>query len=116
MNKLLFILTVDALIAEARQDTTYVGPEQLKRAKRLYPLTRLMRLLGDGQQITTGGHPCHLCNAPGAMFRMVQHDGRWAYSCTGKCGKQGDQVDYLKAKFHLDVGGAIRLLHKLVTT
>jgi len=109
MNKFLSIL-----IAEARQDTAYVGPEQLKRAKKLLPLTRLMRVLGDGQQITTAWRPCHLCNAPGAMFRMFQPGGRWTFSCTGKCGKHGDQVDYLKAKFSLSDGEAIRLLSKLI--
>jgi len=102
------------LIVEIRQDTAYVGEEQLDRAKKLLPLTRLMRVLGDGHQITSSWHPCHLCNAPGAMFRMFQPGGRWTFSCTGKCGKHGDQVDYLKAKFQLSDGEAIRLLSKLV--
>jgi hypothetical protein len=109
MNNILPIL-----IDEARQDTAYVGTELLKLAKKRYPLTRLMRLLGDGQQITTGGRPCHLCNAPGAMFRMFQPGGRWTFSCTGKCGQNGDQIDYLKAKFNLSDGEAIRLLSKLI--
>jgi hypothetical protein len=74
----------------------------------------LMRVLGDGQQITSSGHPCHLCNAPSAMFRMFQPRGRWTFSCTGKCGKYGDQIDYLKAKFNLDDGEAIRLLSKFI--
>jgi hypothetical protein len=28
------------------------------------------------------------------MFRMFQPGGRWTFSCTGKCGKHGDQIDY----------------------
>jgi hypothetical protein len=67
MNKILIIL-----IAEARQDTANVGEKQLNRAKKLLPLTRLMRVLGDGHQITSTEHPCHLCNAPGAMFRFIR--------------------------------------------
>jgi len=106
---------LQTLIAEARQDTAYyVGSDLLKLAKKRYPLTRLMRLLGDGQHITTGGHPCHLCNASGATFCLSRPRGRWTFSCTGKCGKYGDQIDYLKAKFGLDDGEAIRLLSKLI--
>ena len=103
------------LISEVRQDTTFVEPEQLKRAKRLLPLTRLMRAVGDGEHVNSGRHPCHLCNAPGVMFRISRPHDRWVFTCTGNCGKQGDQVDYLKAKFSLSAGEAIRLLHKLVS-
>ena len=107
-------IILQILIEEARQETSYVGEDAVKRAKKLLPLTRLMQRIGDGSQIATKGHPCHLCNAPGEMFRMFQLDSRWVFSCTGKCGKRGDQIDYLKAKFNLTKGGAIRLLSKLI--
>ncbi len=74
-----------------------------------------MRLLGDGQRITSGGQPCHLCNAPGTQFCIFKCGGRWTFSCTGKCGRRGDQIDYLKAKFNLANGEAIRVLNKLVS-
>jgi hypothetical protein len=109
MNNLLAIL-----IDEARQETTFVGPEQLKLAKRLFPLTRVMRTVGDAEFINKTGQPCHLCNSPGATFRVFQCGGRWTFSCTGKCGKYGDQVDYLRAKFGLSDGEAIRLLGKFI--
>jgi hypothetical protein len=105
---------ISFLLSEARQNTDFVGREHLKRAKRLYPLTRLMRFLGDGEHIRSGWHPCHLCKSPGALFGMFQPGGRWAFSCTGGCGTLGDQVDYLKAKFGLSVGEAIRFMSKLV--
>lgn len=87
--------------------------EEIKAAKRKLSLPALMRLIGDGAFATEIGtnSPFHPSERP--TFRLHRPYRRIAFSCCEKCGYEGDQVDYVKARYKLTTGQAIALFCNL---
>lgn len=81
--------------------------DHLALAKRRLPLPALMSAIGDA------GHARRSAKCPfhedgRASFSVFQgRSGQWLFKCHAGCG-HGDAVGYLKLKFNLSTGDAIR--------
>jgi hypothetical protein len=91
----------------------FFQPEEIKTAKRKLSLAQMMKRLGDGafiseQSTASPFHPSERQN-----FKLYRMRRGFRFTCCGKCGYEGDQIDYLKARFQLTTGKAIALFCRL---
>jgi hypothetical protein len=107
------IYYVDLLVQKSKAKPNFYGPEEIKTAKRRFPLRRLMKVLGDEEYIRTHQRksPFHSTNERG--LAVFQCNSRWVFTCCGQHGIRGDQIDYVKAKYDLTTGQAISFLCEL---
>jgi hypothetical protein len=81
--------------------------DDLALAKRLLSLPALMAALGDAAHAKRSGR-CPFHQDGRNSFSVFQgRSGNWFFKCHAGCG-HGDAVDYLRLKFNLSVGDAIR--------
>jgi hypothetical protein len=86
--------------------------DDLTEAKRRLPLPRLMALLGDAALARKSARcPFHE-DARNSFSVFPSRTGAWLWKCHAGCG-HGDGVDYLKLKFNLSTGDAIRRYREL---
>src|ERR1041385_71950 len=99
--------SVRPLIQSLATGRQFYAPEEIKTAKRKLPLTHLMVKIGDGAFISEKSveSPFHPSERP--FFKLHYTRRGLRFACCGKCGYQGDQIDYLKARFDLTTGEAI---------
>jgi len=87
----------------------FYSPEEIKASKRKLPLTQVMKHVGDAAFASEKSiaSPFHPSERP--LFKLYRT--RWGirFTCCNKCGYEGDQIDYLKARFQLSTGEAIAL-------
>jgi hypothetical protein len=86
-----------------RQSSHVNSPDE---AKRLLPLPFLMAKIGDAAHANKSAR-CPLHDDGRASFSVFQFNGKWFWKCHAGCG-HGDEVHYLKARFNLSTGQAIR--------
>ena len=91
----------------------FYSPEEIKAAKHKLPLTQLMNRVGDGAFVSqkSTASPFHPSERP--TFSLYRTRRGFRFACCGKCGYEGDQIDYLKARFQLTTGEAIALFCRL---
>lgn len=92
---------------------TFYLPEEIKAAKRKLSLAKMMKMIGDGAFASESpvASPFHPSDRP--TFRLYRDYRRVVFTCCGKCGYDGDQIDYLKMRFQLPTGQAIALFCNL---
>ncbi len=87
--------------------------ERIDEAKRILPLPELMAVLGDEEHAKKSALcPFHPDSRP-SFSVYHSHGGVWRWNCFA-CYGSGDEIDYLKAKFNLPTGEAMKEFFRLV--